>query len=106
MTSVHVNENELHGLLHRVIMEMMKGIKHGHFELVVSGTANQNGSRNITLKSGLTHKYNMHINQIPKNIFPQVTFQPKAQFTSAQTSVTSAQDAHSDTEFNNGTETG
>ena len=98
-------DNDLHAALQRVVVEVFKGIKHGHFEIIITGDANQNGHRNITVKSGLNHRYSTHKDRIPQT-FPQVTFLQKAQTESAQPLVTSPQDAHADMDTNDEAETG
>jgi len=92
--------NDLHAVLQRLVVEVFKGAKHGHFEITVTGDANKNGHRNITIKSGLTHRYSMHINDIPQS-YPNVTFQPKALLQSAQTMATSPPDAHTGKDITN-----
>lgn len=104
MKSEILPNNDLHAALQRLVVEVFKGAKHGHFEITITGDANKNGHRNVTIKSGLTHRYSIHIDDIPQS-FPNVTFQQKAPSQSAQTMATSLPDAHAGKDTNNDTET-
>lgn len=88
--------NTLQELLQQVGNLIMRGIQHGHFDYQITGSSNANGRRNIVLKAGITHRYDMNISDLPSNLPPIATFYPSAQYEPSATLETSAEDAQGD----------
>ena len=92
-------KSELFALLHRIVVDVLKGIRHGHFDYRITCHGNdKNGNRQVDFNAGLSHRYNLHRRDIPPDTIPQVTFQPKAPFQHAQTLETSPPDAQVQTD--------
>jgi hypothetical protein len=93
--------DELQALLQQIGVQVLQGIKHGHFNLQIDGTGNTNGKRSIIMKSGLVHRYQLDIADLPSNLTPLATFYPLAQYPQAATPKTSEKDARVDTDKHN-----
>jgi len=98
------NKNQLRALLEHVATEIIKGVKHGHFDFRVRCQGNPNGARNVDFSAGLSHRYVVGPDDIPHNVAPQLTFEKKADYQPVQQMVTSENDARADTEHSNGSE--
>lgn len=90
--------NALQALFQQLGVQLLRGIKHGHFDYQITGSSNANGRQNIVLKAGLTHRYDMNMADLPPNLTPLATFYPLAQYEPSATLETSAEDAQVDTE--------
>lgn len=66
--------NTLQELLQQLGNLIMRGIQHGHFDYQITGSSNANGRRNIVLKAGITHRYDMNISDLPSNLPSIATF--------------------------------
>lgn len=86
--------NDLQALIQQVAVEVTKGIQHGHFEFQITCDGNDNGSRRVVFKAGLSHRYVLDLKHLPKDLEPKVTFESKAQTkkpTALKTSLPDAQ---------------
>jgi hypothetical protein len=102
---IHLPENDVHSLLQRLLVEVMKGIRHGHFDFRIECGGNKNGTRQVTFSAGLTHRYTIGLDTLPQNLFPQVTFQPKAPIPNPQPPLTPLQGARAALEPNDDPDT-
>lgn len=85
--------NSLQELFQKIGIEVLRGIKHGHFDYQITGNSNKNGNRNITLKAGLTHRFEMSISELPADLTSTATFYPLAHYPQTATPKTSEKDA-------------
>jgi hypothetical protein len=95
------SSNSLQELFQKIGMEVVRGIKHGHFDYQITGASNKNGNRQIVLKAGLTHRFDMSITELPADLISTATFYPLAHDPQTATPKTSAKDARVDTENKN-----
>lgn len=98
-------ENDLCAMMQRILLEVLKGVQHGHFDFHLTCNGNSNGNRQVTFNAGLTHRYNLRKDDIPLNLFPTVTFLTKASTPNVQPPLTPPQGAQADTETNDEPET-
>jgi hypothetical protein len=95
-------ENQVKAMLQKLNTEVLKGIRHGHFEFSITCQGSHiNGKRTVDLKTGLSHRYTFDFADIPRQSVPQLTFQPKAEDKLVQPTATSQPEAPAEKDNNN-----